>query len=518
VIAIRRRQPGDESRTAPEIDERDVRARVDEILGRHPAVGLAVGVVSGGRLAFFHGHGLADIATARPVTEETVFRVASITKTFTAIAVMQLCEQGLIDLDAPASDYLRAYRLVPARAGFRPATVRHLLTHTAGIAELAHPSGLLRPHFGETVPLGRPLPTLAEFYRGGLRLRAEPGTRFAYGNHGFATLGQIVEDVSGQPLERYFREHVFEPLGMAGTDLVRSDRVRSRLATGYALRSRGPRAVADRESVTAGAASVYSSPRDMARYVAALLGGGANEHGSALAPATLATMFEPQYRPDPRVPGIGLAFFRQTTGGHRVVEHQGVLPGFDSQVFVAPDDGVGVLAFTNGARQAMLWLPDEVAGLLGHLLGVPEETVRTDVPQRPDVWGDLCGWYALPGPLTDVRARAMLGAGAEVFVRGGQLRIRVLSPIPALYRGFALHPDEPGDPSVFRIDLSEFGLGSMRVLFSHEPEEGTTALHLDLMPMSLHRQPAVTNPRLWATGALAAVASGTAATAIVRRR
>ena len=69
---------------------------------------------------------------------------------------------------------------------------------------------------------------------------AEPGTRCTYSNHGFATLGQIVEDVSGTPLDRYFREHIFEPLGMADTDLVRSERVRSRLATGYRLRFRRP--------------------------------------------------------------------------------------------------------------------------------------------------------------------------------------------------------------------------------------------------------------------------------------
>jgi CubicO group peptidase (beta-lactamase class C family) len=196
--------------TEPEVErginEHDLKARVDEVLNRRPAVGLAVGVVRDGRLEFFHGHGLADIAANTPVTEDTIFRIASITKTFTAIAVMQLWEQGLIDLDGPANDYLRAYRLIPARTGFRPATVRHLLTHTAGIREVLHPSGLLRMRdLGETVKLGRPVPSLAEYYRGGLRIDAEPGTRFMYTDHGFATLGQLVEDVSGKPLDRYLR-------------------------------------------------------------------------------------------------------------------------------------------------------------------------------------------------------------------------------------------------------------------------------------------------------------------------
>ena len=127
----------------PEVDELEMTARVEEILNRHAAVGLAVGVVRNGGLEFFHGHGVADIASNTPITEDTVFRIASITKTFTAIAVMQLCEQGRIDLDAPASDYLRAYRLLPARASFRPATVRDLLTHTAGVPQMPHPGRAL---------------------------------------------------------------------------------------------------------------------------------------------------------------------------------------------------------------------------------------------------------------------------------------------------------------------------------------------------------------------------------------
>src|SRR5579859_7957898 len=130
-------------------DERKMTASVREILNRHPAVGLAVGVVRHGSLEYFYGHGLADIASHTPVTEDTVFRIASLTKTFTAIAVMQLWERGVLDLDAPANDYLRAYKLVSARPNFRTATVRHLLTHTAGIPQVLHPSDWRRPERGE---------------------------------------------------------------------------------------------------------------------------------------------------------------------------------------------------------------------------------------------------------------------------------------------------------------------------------------------------------------------------------
>ena len=500
-----------------EIDEQEITARVDQIASRRPSVGLAIGVVRNGSLAFFGGHGLADIASNTPITQDTVFRVASITKTFTAIAVMQLWELGRVDLDAPASGYLRAYRLIPAKSSFRPATVRHLLTHTAGIPELVHPFDLRKPLFGEIVHAGRPVPSLAEYYRGGLRLVAEPGSRYVYTDHGFATLGQIVEDVSGEPLDRFLRGHVFEPLGMTHTDLVRSERVRPNLATGYNLGSHGADPVSDYEVVTVGGGAVYSTPKDMARYVAALLSGGGNEHGSVLKPATVATMFEPAYQPDPRLPGDGLAFSRADIGGHRAVGHGGILPSFISEMWLAPDDGVGVIAFTNGARLAMMWLPAEATGLLGHLLAAPEAGIRADVPHHPEIWADVCGWYQPPAQLTDWRTRAMVGAGAEVCVRRGQLTVRLMLPVPTAYQGFALHPDDDKDPYAFRIDLSAYGIGTGRVVFSQDAGGQTTGLHVDLHPLSLQKQPAIKNPRLWISGAVGALAAASTAAAFRRR-
>ena len=198
------------------LSDEEFHFRVRQILDRRPAIGLALGVIRGGRLESFHGYGLADIATHDPITEGTVFRIASITKLFTGIAVMQLSEQGLVDLDAPANDYLRAYQLVPTRPSFRPATLRHLLTHTAGIPEVVHFSDLLHPGWGplldrpviSSVQAGQPMPALARYYRAGVPVVVEPGTAFAYTNHGFATLGKIIEDVSGLRLEDYMRERL----------------------------------------------------------------------------------------------------------------------------------------------------------------------------------------------------------------------------------------------------------------------------------------------------------------------
>ena len=471
-----------------DLDQQRLSARVDEILNRWPAVGLVLGVVRNGSPEFFYRHGLADIAANTPATEDTVFRIGSLTKTFTAVAVMQLWEHGLVDLDAPANDYLRAYRLVPAKASWRPATVRHLLTHTAGVPEWVHPLRMVRTRwFGESYAMDEPVPTLAEFYGGALRLAVEPGNVWAYTDHGFATLGQIVEDVTGQPLDRYFGENVFGPLGMSTSDLLRSERVKGRLARGYTLGSKGAKALTDRQGVTAAAGAIYSTPRDMARYVAALVGGGAGEQGAILKPDTLTMMFQPHYQPDPRIPGMGLAFWRVNLGGHPAVEHQGVVPGFNSQIHLAPADGVAVMAFINGSRNASGWLTGETERLLRDLIGVPEQGIRTDVLQHPAIWAELCGWYRPRAQRTDMMAWSMLGAGVEVRVRRGRLMVRTLSPAPALYRGLQLHPDDPDDPYVFRIDLSRYGLGTGRVVFSRDPAGATTGLHFEGILLSAER-------------------------------
>jgi CubicO group peptidase (beta-lactamase class C family) len=511
----------------PVVDDR-LRLAIDEILNRRPAVGLAVGVVRDGNVASFEGRGLADIPSKAPIAEDTVFRIASVTKLFTAIAVMQLVEEGRIDLDAPANDYLLAYQLVPAKASFRPATVRHLLTHTAGIPEVVHLSDLLHPGWGPfgarpaelSVAIGERLPSPAEYYAGGLRVAVEPGTAFQYTNHGFATLGQIVEDVTGVPRERHFRERLFEPLGMTDTDLVRTERIASHLATGYVLGRRGPQPVPDREWICRlGAGGVYSTSRDMARFVAALLGGGTNQHGRILEPSTLATMIEPHYRPDPRLPGRGLGFVRSDAGGHRVVGHDGVLPGFNAELLLAPDDAVGVFALTNGSAGAHEWLGLELDRLLRQLLGVPADAVRTDVPHHPETWAEFCGRYQLPAG-SDLRGRLAMAAGAEVLIRDGRLMLRLLTPVPALYRGFPLYPDDPNDPDVFRLDLSAFGLATVRVVFGRDGGHGVTAVHVDLpgQPLSLLKRPATRNSGAWPNAALGVLAVATVVAATRRRR
>jgi hypothetical protein len=257
----------------------------------------------------------------------------------------------------------------------------------------------------------------------------------------------------------------------------------------------------------------------MARFAAALLGSGANEHGRIVEAATLATMYEPQYQPDPHIPGMGLGFFRGEVGGHPTVGHDGILPGFNSSLVLAPDDGVGLIAFTNGSSGAFTWMQMELDHLLRRVLGVSDEGVRGDAPHHPEVWADLCGRYVFLPRISDLRGRLMVGGGAEVFVRGGQLMLRLLTPIPALYRGLPLHPDDETDPYVFRLDLSRLGMSTVRLVFGHEARVGTTAVHTDLgrQPLSLVRRPATKIPSGWLTGALGALAVVSVVRAVRRR-
>ena len=481
---------------------------VAEVLNRRPVAGLTVAVVQRGTPVWLRTHGLADVEKHVPVDEDTVFRIGSITKTMTAVAVMQLVEQGLLDLDAPVEAYLRSFRLLPADVGFRPVTVRDLLTHTAGVRAVRSATDLLRPALGWGSPAGLPVPSLTQYYGPGLRVDVEPGTRFAYSNQGFAVLGQVVEDVTGMPFDRHLRHRVFEPLGMEHSDLVRSDRVRRRLAIGYEPGPRGLNRVVDLEDVTLGAGNVYSSTRDMVRYLTALLSGGGGEHGTILQAGTLATMFEPHYQPDPRLPGVGLSFFRDTLGGHRIVVHDGIWKGFLSTMLLAPDDSIGVLALANTGHFRPGGAPDEAAeAVLRRLLDVPPDEVSHGVPQHPAVWADLCGRYSLGrGVLVDPQPRSLFGAGLQV--RAGD---RLTVGLPLVPWRLPLQP-QPGDHDAFRVDLSGLVGGAeatVPLVFGRDDSGRVVALHTHLghHPMSFTKRPDTPGPRRWVSATVTAAAA-----------
>jgi hypothetical protein len=166
------------------------------------------------------------------------------------------------------------------------------------------------------------------------------------------------------------------------------------------------------------------------------------------------------------------------------------------------------------------WLQIELDRLLGELLGVPDEAVRSGVPQHPEIWPDVCGRYAFQPRIADLRNRLMLSRGVEVVVVGGRLVVRLLTPVPVPYRGLPLEPDDARDPDVFRLDLSRYGIAPIRVVFAREAGRPVTAAHTDLggQPWSLVRRPDEGIGRRWLGMALGVVAAGVVVAARWRRQ
>jgi hypothetical protein len=326
------------------------------------------------------------------------------------------------------------------------------LTHTGGIGELRAITDLARPVIGLGARPGQ-LPKLSEYYRGGLRVGVAPGTKWAYANHGFATLGQLLEDISGRPFNEYMNERVFAPLGMNRTDYLLSDRIRGSLAQGYQVKRGMLKPLPYVDIAVGPAGSVFSSINEMAKYLIALLGGGANDHGRVLKPETLAMMTSPQYEIDPRLPAMGLAFMLGHEDGHKVVGHNGGWPGFLSSMWIAPESGVGVISFVNTTRRMAASSPLGPA-LMRAVLELPPEPPVSSTPilEHPFLWPELAGRY-LPGAGLNTNARAWMFFGGRIRVAIKDDHLALFGRLGPLRKGARLTPADPNDPMLFRAPL-----------------------------------------------------------------
>jgi len=241
---------------SPKIDEL-FRARIAEL----GATAEAVGIVLDGEVVFAHGFGVRDLESKTPVDADTLFRVGSVSKTITALAVMRLRDQGKLVLDAPAASYLPALRASVLPTKDSPAlTVRHLLSMT---------SGLPFDDLWGAVTFGYSDAEFTRFLQQGLSFAGSPGERYRYSNLGFALLGKIVERVSGKSFSDYIASDVFAPLGMKSSGYVTGKLPLNRLAVGY-FRD-GERFVQEpvvSDGVFTPAGGVYTSVNDLARYAA----------------------------------------------------------------------------------------------------------------------------------------------------------------------------------------------------------------------------------------------------------
>jgi len=341
----------------------DLEELIDEAREEAQFVGLAASVGGPDGLVWFRGFGQADSA-GRAVEADTVFRIGSVSKTMTAIGILQLVEAGNFGLDDAVNEVLKGYR-IESPEGSPTVTVRHLLTHTSGIDPRPVDIG---------VTFGEPVPPLTEFYAGGLKAERPVGPTMVYSNDAFATLGQIIEEQRGKPFPEAMHETLFAPLGMGSTSFTRDAHLTDRLVTGYNADGESVVETLDRDIIVLGAGSVYSTAEDMAKYTACLLASGA----PVLQRETLESMWAAQDVTFPDAFGkahMGLAFIVHDFDGERVVWHNGGWPGAATSMWAAPEAGRSVVLTANlfgpeqSARLDKLG-KDLIARLLG---GAPAE-------------------------------------------------------------------------------------------------------------------------------------------------
>jgi CubicO group peptidase (beta-lactamase class C family) len=346
---------------------REVDAIFDRFLADGPAPGIAYGVVAGGELVHERGLGTVRAGEARPPDANSVFRIASMTKSFTAAAIILLREEGRLGLDESVATY------VPDLAGLRgptrdsPAlTVRHLLTHTGGFAT--------DDPWGDRQQ-GLDLAAFAALLRGGPTFAFAPGTRFEYSNLGYGILGRVVTYVAGVEYRDFVYERLLVPLGMTSTGYVADDVPPDRLARGHVKRDGAwIEEPLDGYGALAAMGGIFTSIRDLARWVGffsdAYPPRDDDEGDSPLSRASRREMQMPHSTWPPDVtfermtsePNVGAMSYGygltiiQDLGIGTVVAHGGGYPGFGSNMRWHPASGLGVVALGN-ARYVNLSLP-----------------------------------------------------------------------------------------------------------------------------------------------------------------
>jgi len=296
--------------------------------------GLALVLVEDGHVTHHRAYGLADRASGRQVTPDTVFQVGSISKTFTAWAVMELVEQGRVELDAPVDRYLKRWHLPESEYDAAGVTVRRLLEHTAGIS-LPSVSG----H-----DLGEPLPTLVEELDRYVRIEHEPGAGHVYSGGGYALLQLLIEDVTGEDFAEHLQAKVFAPLGMSSTHFGWSAALAERVATPYGEGEEEP--YPHRCFPALAAAGAYTTVRDLGAFLEAHFLGpeGAKPGRVVLAEDVLESM----WATSPASPRYGLGYeVPPPAPTSRVVMHSGSNRGWKADFFALPDDGLGIAVVTN---------------------------------------------------------------------------------------------------------------------------------------------------------------------------
>ena len=358
-------------------DPVELEAFLDELMAaqmeEYHIPGATVSVVKDGALFFAKGYGYADLENQIPVDpERTLFRIGSASKTFIATAVMQLYEQGMLDLDADVNTYLDFQ--IPDTYS-EPITLKHLLSHTAGFET-------------EGTDIGRTsaadLPPTEKWLRTHMRERVRPpGLAQAYSNYGMNLALYIVERVSGMPFEQYLEENILEPLGMEHTTARQP--LPSELAldyhTGYvyvdgAYQNDGQLGFDNDFEYIIKAGAMSTTATDMARFMIAHLGDGrySDENiadARILEEATAQQMHSTLFTLDPRINGMAYSFWELSWNEQWIIGHAGDAITHHCMMFLLPDQDVGVFVVWNGEGSINLEFPFFYA-FLDHYYPVPQ--------------------------------------------------------------------------------------------------------------------------------------------------
>ena len=296
-------------------------------LERSDIAGASVLVMKDGNVLLQKGYGYADVKAKRPVDPiSTIFRLASISKLFTWVSVMQLVEQGKLDLDTDVNRYLD----FQIRHAFnKPITLRNLMTHTGGFEEAVNDIILTDPR--KAVSLRDDL-----IHNQPMRL-FPPGEIPAYSNYGVGLASYIVQRASGVPFEQYVQDNIFGPLGMTHSSFNQPLEKRLQYTDSLGYRGNTTKPPVGFEIFNpVGAGGVSSSAADMGRFGQALLNGGELDGKRILKPETLAQMWTPQFRATDQLPPICMGFYQAWRNNLRWIGHEGDLIAFHSLFFVEP--------------------------------------------------------------------------------------------------------------------------------------------------------------------------------------
>ncbi len=302
--------------------------------------GLAIVIVRDGKIYYQKGYGYADIENKKPVVaSKTLFRVASISKLFTATAVMQLAEQGKINLNDDVQKYIKDFQLDSQYS--QPITVANLLTHTSGLD--VNDIGMSGRTQNSLQPLGKHLANRKP------QQIIPPGTMTIYSNYGFALAGYIVEKVSGIPFAQYINKNILQPLQMQHSSFLQPppSSLKSDLARGYEYKDNKTKPQPYTYEHQAPAIALSTTATDIAHFMIAHLNKGRYGNNQILQFDTIKEMQRQHFTNDPRIPGIAYAFQEQFRNNLRIIRHGGLIEGFVSQLVLIPQDNLGIFIVCN---------------------------------------------------------------------------------------------------------------------------------------------------------------------------